>query len=69
MKEVILYSVQRALLLYNILLGPVHSVKKNLRKVRTGGGGEEEYEEGDESKRGKREVEGSGRGEGVGGTA
>jgi hypothetical protein len=31
-------TVQRALLLYNILLGPVHSVKKNLRKVRTGGG-------------------------------
>ncbi len=38
MKEVILYSVQRALLLYNILSGPVHTVKKNLRKVRTGGG-------------------------------
>ncbi len=38
MKEVILYSVQRALLLYNILLGRVHSVKENLRKVRTGGG-------------------------------
>ncbi len=38
MKEVILYSVQRSLLLYNILLGPAHSVKKNLRKVRTGGG-------------------------------
>ena len=38
MKEVILYSVQRALLLYDILSGPVHSVKKNLRKVRTGGG-------------------------------
>jgi hypothetical protein len=34
MKEVI----QRVLLLYNILLGPVHSVKKNLRKVRTVGG-------------------------------
>ena len=39
MKEVIVYSVQRALLLYNILLGPVHSVNKNLRIVRTGGGG------------------------------
>jgi hypothetical protein len=42
MKDVI----QRVLLLYNICLGPVHSVKKNLRKVRTVGGGGWEHNTG-----------------------